>query len=410
MARSRNPRQMPNLIRETLRDIRAMPRALWVLTGGQFINRFGCFVYPFLTLHLHEGGFDGAQIAFVLGAMATGGLVAPFISGYLSDAIGRRHTIVLSLVGGAVTILSLYYGRSVWEMAALALLHGTFAQIFGPASNALLSDIVPDEKRVTAYALFRLALNAGYAAGPAVAGLLYTRAPILIFWGDAITTLIFAVLAYTLLPHGLRTITGRVSSPQLAWQSWRDATRDLAKNRPALHLLGGKLFMSMAFIQIFYVLVLLAKDRGLSAVDYGIVMGCNGAIIVFAELPLVQWLKRYSPRPVLAVGFGLVGLGCAAFAWVETMPGFLGAMALFTIGEMISLPVSAALGARLAPEQFRGRYFGIYGITWGLASLAGSSGVWFYQQWGASWWLVGGFFGVAAAGFMLWPIKGPTRQ
>ena len=41
------------------------------------------------------------------------------------------------------------------------------------------------------------------------------------------------------------------------------------------------------------------------------------AAITVAELPLVQWLKRYSPRPVLAVGFGLVGLGCASFAWVE---------------------------------------------------------------------------------------------
>ena len=400
---------MPNLLRETLRDIRSMPSALWVLTGGQFINRFGCFVYPFLTLHLNERGFSGAQIATVLGTMAAGGLVAPFLSGYLADAIGRRNTIVLSLVGGALTILTLYYGQTVGQMAGLAFLHGTLAQIFGPASHALLSDVVPDEKRVTAYALFRLALNAGYAAGPAVAGLLYTRAPVLIFWGDAITTLVFAVLAFTLLPHGLRTIRGRITSPRLAWDSWRDAGRDILANRPALHLLGGKLFMSLAFIQIFYVLVLLAKDRGLSPVEYGIVMGFNGAIIVVAELPLVQWLKRYSPRPVLAVGFGLVGIGCASFFWVETMPGFLLAMTLFTVGEMISLPVSAALGARLAPEQFRGRYFGIYGITWGLASLAGSSGVWFYQQWGASWWLVGGVFGFCSATFMIWPIK-PSRD
>ncbi len=385
------------LLRETLRDIRSMPRALWVLTGGQFINRFGCFVYPFLALYLTEQGFAAAEVALVLGAMATGNLVSPFLSGYLADAIGRRNTIFVSLVGGALTMLAIYYIRGPWPTAALAGLHGLLAQAFGPASHALLSDVVPDEKRVTAYALFRLALNAGFAAGPAVAGMLYHRAPALVFWGDAITTLVFAVLAITMLPHGLRTIHGRASSPGLAWQSWRDAARDIAANRPALQLLAGKLLMSLSFIQIFNVLVLHATGRGLSTLEYGIVMGSNGAIIMMMELPLVQCLKRYAPKPVLAVGYGLVGLGCAAFAWAESMTGFLVAMAIFTLGEMIALPISAALGARLAPDAMRGRYFGIYGIAWGVAGLAGSSGVWFYQHWGPRWWVIAGVFGLLAA-------------
>ncbi|WP_221028856.1 MFS transporter [Actomonas aquatica] len=393
---------------ETFRDIRSLPRAVWVLTAGQFINRFGCFVYPFLALHLTQRGFAGGEVAFVLAAMAAGNLAAPFLSGYLSDGVGRRNTIVVSLVGGALTILALYYVHSLTQTALMACLHGLLANTFGPASHALMSDVVPDEKRVTAYAVFRLALNAGYAAGPAVAGLLYTRAPELVFWGDAATTLLFALLAIAFLPHGLRTIAGRISSPTLAWQSWVDAAKDIAGNRPALQLVAGKLFMSLSFIQIFHVLVLHATGRGLSEVEYGIVMGSNGAIIMFMELPLVQWIKRYAPKPVLAVGFALVGLGCASFAWAETMTGFLWAMGLFTLGEMIALPVSAALGARLAPEKFRGRYFGIYGMAWGFAGLAGSSGVWMFQKVGPVWWLVGGSFGLLAAACMMWRPRPPA--
>jgi MFS family permease len=205
---------MHSILKDLWSDIYTLPRAFWVLTGGQFINRFGRFVFPFLALFLSERGFSPSSVSLVLGAIAAGQMVSPFISGYLADAIGRRNTITLSLVGGALTALSLYYCESLGALVIMSVLHGFFSQMFGPAANALLSDVVPEEKRVTAFAVFRLALNAGFAAGPAVAGFLYTRAPALIFWGDAITTLVFAAGAFALLPHGLRTIEGRVSSPE----------------------------------------------------------------------------------------------------------------------------------------------------------------------------------------------------
>lgn len=382
-------------------EMRTMPRALWVLTGGQFINRFGSFVFPFMALYLQERGLSLAQVASVLGAISVGGTIAPFVGGYLADAIGRRNTIVISLVGSALTVLAMYYSPGYASLLVVAMLHGVLTYMFGPASNALLTDVVPAEKRVVAFAIFRLALNAGFAAGPAVAGFLFTRSPALIFWGDAVTTLVFAVLAWTLLPHGLRTVKGRVSSPRVVWQSWRDASRDAWTNKPFLQLLAAKLLMAVAFVQVFNVLALDATGRGLSMVDYGIVMGCNGFIIVLVELPLVQWIKRYSPRLISGLGFALIGIGCASFALVESMMGFLMAMALFTLGEMIALPVSAAYGAQLATAEYRGRYFGFFSIMWGLSAMVGSAGVWVYGQVGLHWWWFTGGFGLAAGALML---------
>lgn len=380
--------------------MRTMPRALWVLTGGQFINRFGAFVFPFMALYLQERGLSLAEIAWVLGAISVGGTVAPFAGGYLADSIGRRNTIVISLVGSALTVLAMYYTAGLGSLLGLALLHGALTYMFGPAANALVTDVVPAEKRVVAFAIFRLALNAGFAAGPAVAGFLFTRSPALIFWGDAATTLIFALLAWTLLPHGLKTIAGRVSSPRVAWDSWRDAARDAVMNRPFLQLMLAKLLMAVAFVQVFNVLALDATQRGLSMVSYGVVMGFNGLIIMCVELPLAQWIKRFPPRPVSGIGFALIGVGCASFALVETMAGFLAAMALFTLGEMIALPVSAAYGAALAPEQYRGRYFGFFSIMWGFSAMVGSAGVWAYGHVGVHWWWLTGTFGLAAGVLM----------
>ena len=378
-----------------------MPRTLWVLTAGQFINRFGSFVYPFLALYLSDHGYGMGQVATVIGALAVGNIAAPFASGYLADGIGRRNTIVISLVGGAITMLGLYFCQNQAQLIVMAVLHGFFANMFGPAANALMSDVVPPEKRVTAYAIFRLALNGGFAAGPAVAGFFYIRSPWLIFVGDALTTLIFAGLAYGLLPHGLRTIKGNLSSAKVAWQSWWAAGADLVRNRPFAQLLLANFLMSIAFAQIFNILSLDATARGLSPVDYGIVMGFNGLIIMLVELPLAQWIKRYPSKRILTWGYGLVGLGCASFFWADSLATFLVAMAIFTLGEMVSLPVSAAYGAELAPEEFRGRYFGFFGLSWGAAALVGSSGVWFYGLMGANWWLWTGIFGGLASVVMV---------
>lgn len=384
-----------------LREIRGMPFPVHVLVGGHFINRFGSFVMPFLALYLSDRGISLGNVAAVLVAMSLGGLLAPVVSGYLSDAIGRRNTICLSLVTSAVSIFALYYCQSLPQLVAVATLHGFCSHLYSPAANALLTDLVGMEQRVIAFAYMRLAINAGFAAGPAVAGLLFSRAPMLIFVGDAVTTLIFAGLALMWLPHGLRTVTGRVSSPRVIWQSWREALVHMAGNRPFRIYLLAALCMEIAFVQVFNVLSLSSTDRGLSPAQYGIVMGLNGALIMLIELPLNQWARRFNLQRVMVVGFVLTGLGCAAFGLMHTQMEFFAAMTLFTIGEMLSLPISMSYLSNMAPEQFRGRYYGIKGICWALAGMAGSSGVWFYGQMGDHWWYLAGGIGMLGGLIML---------
>lgn len=382
-------------------DLRALPRSVHVLVGGQFLNRFGSFVMPFLALYLSGRGIGLGKVALVLGAMSVGGLFGPVASGYLADAIGRRNTIVLSLGSSALSMVAIYFCASLPALMIVAALHGFCAMLYGPAANALLTDLVTPEQRVIAFAFMRLAINAGFAAGPAVAGLLFSRAPILIFVGDAATTLVFAVLALVWLPHGLRTVEGRVSALAVIWTSWAEALRDMTRNRAFLQYLGGMLLMATAFVQVFNALALDATDRGLTPSQYGVVMGLNGVLIMLFELPLNQWARRFSLRLVLAVGFVLVGLGVASFGLATTQPAFFAAMTLFTLGEMLSLPIGMGYASMLAPEKFRGRYFGVRGTMWAIAGMMGSSGVWFYAHLGSHWWYLAGLGGIAGGLLML---------
>jgi MFS family permease len=391
-------------------DIRGLPPTVHILVGGQFINRFGGFVLPFLALYLTGRGIGMGPVALVLGSISVGGLLGPIVSGYLSDAIGRRNTIVVALLCSAVTTVSLYYCQTVPQFMGVAFLHGFCAFLYGPAANALLTDLVTEEQRVIAFALMRLAINAGFAAGPAVAGLLFSRAPALIFYGDAFTTLIYALLSFLYLPHGLRTITGKVTSLHVIWQSWREALVDMVRNRPFLILILSSLLMEIAFVQGFNVLAITATDRGLTPAQYGVVMALNGVLILLIELPLNQWARRFDLRKVLVLGFALVGLGCASFGLMQTQQGFFIGMILFTIGEMLSLPISMSYASTLAPTAYRGRYFGMRSIVWAVAGMAGSSGVWFYGKLGDQWWYVAGGIGVLGAVVMALTLAQPESR
>src|SRR5687768_11247205 len=55
-----------------LAELRSLPRAYWVLVTGWFVNRFGTFVYPFLTLFLTERGHSPSSVAWVLAASGMG--------------------------------------------------------------------------------------------------------------------------------------------------------------------------------------------------------------------------------------------------------------------------------------------------------------------------------------------------
>ena len=113
------------------------------------------------------------------------------------EIVGSRGLIIiLSLVSSDFSLMSLYFCEDYQLLMIMSVIYGFSNFIFGPPTAALITDLVPKEKRVTAFAMLRLAINAGFAVGPMVAGLIFAYSPLLIFVGDAVTTLSFAVLAF----------------------------------------------------------------------------------------------------------------------------------------------------------------------------------------------------------------------
>ena len=88
-------------------DLRQMPRPVWFLFAGSFVNRFGSFVLPFLVLYLTRRGYTPAQAGFAISTYGLGSLGAAAVGGQLADRAGRRQTIAASMLTSAAVMLAL---------------------------------------------------------------------------------------------------------------------------------------------------------------------------------------------------------------------------------------------------------------------------------------------------------------
>ena len=371
-------------------NLRAMPRGAWILFFGCFLNKFGTFVLPFLAIYVTRLGYTTAQAGIPIAAYGVGTLVASLLGGHLADRIGRRKTIVLSMASAAGAMIWLSQARSLPEIVVLSGLAGLTGELYRPASSALLADLVPAGQRVTAFAAYRMALNAGFAFGPATAGLLAKTSFTWLFVGDAVSSILFGLVAWFGLPAGLRIERAANSFSETLWV--------LRNDRRFLQVMVSSLVVGLVFVQVFSSMSLAITSSGFSPAVYGFVISLNGALVVLFELPITTITGRFPARRVMAIGYLLIGVGFASNALPRTIPMLVFTTVLFTVGEMISMPVSGAYVADLAPEHQRGLYMGLYGLTWSIAFVCGPSlGLWLFSNSPIVLWSACGLLGILAA-------------
>jgi MFS family permease len=386
-----------------LRSLRALPRPVWWLFAGSFVNRFGSFVSVFLVLYLVDRGYSVPAAGAVAAAYGVGGLGASVIGGYLADRLGRRNAIALSMFSAAVTALALSQVEGLVALWTLTALFGLASDLYRPASAALLTDLVPAERRLVAFAGYRLAINAGFAVGPAVAGFLAERSFFWLFVGEAATSAVLGVLALVALPEGVRT-RRHEDDPGVA-------LRTIRGDRPFLLFLVAVVLSGFVYWQSGAAFPLHVRDSGLSNSVYGLLIGLNATIIVFLELPVVRFVRRFPAPRVIAVGVLVTGIGFALTAVSHSVLPLAATVVVWTVGEMAAAPMSSAYVAELSPVRLRGRYQGAYGSTFALSHiLAPAVGTWLYARSPEGIWLVCGAVSVLSAALIVRLPGGTIRE
>jgi MFS family permease len=380
------------------------PAPVWVIFAGTFINRFGTFVVPFLALHLVRLGYSVKSAGVAVAAYGVGHFVASIVGGHLADSIGRRNTILLSMFSSGVALIAMSQATSLPMILTLAFAAGVTAEIYRPASSALLIDLVDEEDRVTAFAAYRFAINAGWAFGPATAGVLAKYSYTWLFVGDAATSVVFGLLAWRFLPQlriGRRDDWKNIGA---AIGSLRETAKLAFADPRFRQMLLSTFLVALVYMQMPSTFGVDMKARGFSEEIYGAVLALNGVLVVLFEIPITAVTRRCSPRGVMALGYVMIGAGFGYLAWAGSLASFVIAMTIFTFGEMVSMPVALARISSLAPASHRGRYMGLYGLTWASALALGPGfGMQMYAWSPAGMWLCCGASAAIGAAMVFRP-------
>ena len=179
-----------------------LPASFWYLWVGTVINRLGGFAVPFLMLYLTArlsmAPASAALLASVLGA---GSFVAQLTGGELADRLGRRPVMMLSFFIAPIAMVALGLTHETVLLVIAMFVLGFFTDLYRPAVNAAIADLVPAERRTRAYGYIYWAVNLGAALAPVIAGLLANYDYFLLFLGDALTTAVFGLIVLTRVPE-----------------------------------------------------------------------------------------------------------------------------------------------------------------------------------------------------------------
>ena len=337
-----------------------LPESFWYLLAGAFVNRLGYMVEPFLALYLSgPRSFGASTVGVVLAAFGAGAFASQPIGGYLADRFGRRSTLVGGMIGSAASFMLLASVRDLALIGVAACLSGLTIDLYRPAVSAMIADLVAPENRAKAFALLYWAINLGVAVAGVTGGLLAARSYWLLFIFDAGTCLAFAVLIARKVPE---TRPARQAGEQ---GGYGQAVRDgLLLTLGAAILLG-----TIVYLQSFVTLPLAVAADGLGPEAYGLIYAVNPVVVIVAQIGVLRVIDRLPGVPTLAISTVIMGVGFGLTAVASSVPFYMLTVVVWTLGEIGFNAVGPAMVADIAPAHLRGRYNGVFGMSFGAAAL-----------------------------------------
>lgn len=316
-----------------LPQLGGLPRSFWYLWAGTLLNRLGTFVAPFLSLYLTaDRGFSISRAGVVLTLFGLGSALSQPIGGALADRIGRRRTMVLGLTTAAAALLAVGASGTLLTLGAAVLVYGLCLDLYRPASQAAIADLVPDDDRPRAFALVFWAVNLGFSVATPLGGYLASRGYWLLFVLDAIASLAFAVLVLRGVPETRPLTTG--APGRLV---------DVLRDRLMVATVLSITLQATVYLQAYFTLPLAFAADGLGPGTYGLAMALNGVLIVVMQPMLLAALDRSRRGRLLLAAMVLQGTGFGMTAFAVDVPTHVAAIVVWTGGFAACLVAGVAM-------------------------------------------------------------------
>lgn len=400
--------------------------ALLVLLLTVFIDLLGFgIVVPFLAYYAQEFGASGRTVGIILGSYSLMQFIfAPFW-GRLSDRIGRRPVLMMSLTGSCAGYLLFAFAGSLTMLLVARVVAGIAAASIGTA-QAYVTDSTTPENRARGMGMIGAAFGVGFIFGPPLGGILsevgrnWSLAP------NVLPGLVAAALSLTAVslalfvlpesrPEGIVPRSGRL--PHFDPATWRSVAA-IPPLRMIFLCLG---LIILSFSAMEPLVTLYASDRfDFDAWQLGRFFGFMGIIVAVIQGGLIGRItRRVGEARSAFVGAASLATGFLFVPLIHREEWLYLVALLIALGQGLCYPSLTSLVSRLAPSERVGTYLGLSSSIGSMARVLGPVAAgWLYDWRGAA----GGFWGqgviVAVAAVLAWRVgtamharnKGPLVQ
>lgn len=389
-----------------INNFRGFSREIWILALITFINRAGTMVLPFLSKYLKEDlHFSYSQVGWIMVSFGLGSMLGSWLGGKLSDKIGFYKIMIFSLLTSGIGFFVLQKITSYYGLLIAIFIIMVIADMFRPAMFVSLGAYAKPENRTRALTLVRLAINLGFAAGPALGGLLIMHVGYKgLFWVDGATCILAILIFWAKVKEKKKSAYTDKEHPGEV------LTHSVFKDTPFWIFLMICLISGIMFFQLFTTIPLYHKEQfNLSELQTGLLLTFNGILVFFIEMPLVSYIERNKINKLRAINLGGLLMTISMFLLlINNWVGILIIMMLFmTFAEMFAFPFSNSFAMSRAPKGHEGRYMAIFTMTYSMAHiLSAKTGMTIIDNFGyqANWFFMG-TLGLISVFLGLWVYK-----
>ena len=386
-----------NLFQKYINNFRGFSREVWILATITFINRAGTMVLPFLSKYLKEDlHFSYSQVGWIMVFFGIGSFVGSYLGGKLTDKIGFYKIMIFSLFTSGVLFLVIQFVTSFWGLCFAMFVIMTIADMFRPAMFVSLGTFASPEMRPRAFTLVRLAVNLGFAAGPAIGGLIIMSMGYSgLFWVDGLTCIV-AIVVFAFFVKEKKIVKNHADHLALI-----NNKKSILADPDFCIFLYVCFATAMIFFQIFSTLPLYHHEKyGMTEFQTGLLLTMNGFLIFLLEMPIVSYFERHKTSKLKIIYWGSMAMSAAFFVLLfDNWAGILVlSMLLITLGEMFIFPFSNAFALSRAPKGQEGKYMAFFTMSFSLAHIGSSKfGMDIVSRYGyATNWILMGFLGISS--------------
>jgi len=330
----------------------SFPKGYWTIWTTVALDLVGFgIVVPILPRYAERFGASGLTVGLLFASFSLAQFLGAPLLGRLSDRIGRKPVIVISLLGTALGSFVTGAAGALWVLFLGRIIDGGSGASLSVA-QAAVGDMAEPRDRPRLMGLLGAAFGVGFVLGPALGGLASLGGTHVPFYVAGTLALINAVAAMIRVPETRRPGTAR---PEALRTSRPHALT------PVLRQLAFIGFVTtVAFTAFEATFALLGHHR------FG--FGEKGSAFVFLGVGIVLVIiqggaygglvKRFGVHPLYVGGVGLLVVGLAMLAFANVWALLAASLLLLSVGQGVASPSITTLVSEYAPDERRGEAMG----------------------------------------------------